>query len=106
MLAGPFGGFHPRAFLRLSLRRARVCPVSGRTLTESLCGRLSLVSAGGGAEATSDDPRRRRRNRRSTNTVKPIQAKAAPKIRSTAGIVSMPEYRRGTAAWPYLFPCA
>ncbi len=63
-----------------------------------------LGSAGGEAEATSDDPFRRRRNRWSTNTVKPIQTKAAPKIRITAGIVSMTEFRPGTVRMPYALP--
>jgi hypothetical protein len=105
-LRKPFGGFHPRTFLMLSLRRGRVRPVTGRTPRKSLCGRLLLGSTGGESEASGDDPRRRCRNRRITNAVKPIQAKAAPKIRSTAGIVSMTKFRRGTVGGPYRFPGA
>jgi hypothetical protein len=49
----------------------------------------------GGAEATTDDPRRRRRNRKSTNTVKPIQAAAAQKIRINDAVVLMAKFRCG-----------
>ena len=61
------------------------------------------MSAGGEAEATNDEPFLRRRTRRSTATVKPNHAKAAPKTKNTAGIDSMIEFRPGTARRPYPF---
>jgi hypothetical protein len=53
--------------------------------------------AGEGAEATRDDPfrRRRRRKRTSTNTVNPIQAEAAEKIRINDAVVLMANFRCG-----------
>lgn len=61
------------------------------------------MSAGGEAEATNDEPFLRRRTRRSTATVKPNHAKAAPITKNTAGIDSMIEFRPGTARRPYPF---
>jgi hypothetical protein len=54
-----------------------------------------VASAGGGAKATNEDPFLRRRNLKITSTVKPIQAKAAPIMRITAGIESMANSRDG-----------
>jgi hypothetical protein len=96
---------HPRTFLRLNLRRrAGVWPVTGRERRHGLWGWMLSGSAGGGAEATSDEPRLRRRSRRSTNTVKPSQAKATPKMSSTAGSVSMAKSRREPVSVAYSFP--
>ncbi|MET4147183.1 hypothetical protein ABIB45_004123 [Arthrobacter sp. UYCo732] len=51
------------------------------------------MGAGVGAEAVTDDPFLRRRSLRSTNSVKPIHAKAPAKTSITAGIVSMIQFR-------------
>jgi hypothetical protein len=90
-------------------RPAGALPAAGWILCQGLPwwlpARPAAATAGGAAVATSDDPRRRRRNRRSTNTVKPTQTKAAPKIRTSDGIAFMIKLRRGTASMPYSSFC-
>jgi hypothetical protein len=72
--------------------------LTATTSCHGLWVRLPTGPAVGGAEATSDDPRQRRRNRSSPNTVKPIQAEAAKKIRINDAVVLMTQFRCGPKA--------
>jgi hypothetical protein len=88
----------------LSLRpSADVRSVALRMRRQGLWAWRRSRESGGAAEATNEEPCLRRRNRRSTNTVNPSQAKAAPKIRITAGIVSMLQCRCGSERTAYSF---